>query len=204
MLSNHDQDAGGNGGVDDPDAGGDADPDAEGEDVPCTGSDCPAKNADGADGAVVTDDSGEKFQTGYPSPFLTNEQVQNGGFMVYLFGILYSFIGIALVTQGYINPAIDIIKKKGILGSDTMNATLLAFSNSAAESFIVMNSIFFGVSDIGIQTAVQQCAFYALVIQGLFYNIAPEKTRIDWWISTRDSILFMTYLGIMSAFMQGD
>jgi len=31
-----------------------------------------------------------------------------------------------------------------------MNATLLAFSNSAAESFIVMNSIFFGVSDIGI------------------------------------------------------
>jgi Ca2+/Na+ antiporter len=85
-----------------------------------------------------------------------------------------------------------------------MNATLLAFSNSAAESFIVMNSIFFGVSDIGIQTAVQQCAFYALVIQGLFYNIAPEKTRIDWWISTRDSILFMTYLGIMSAFMQGD
>ena len=85
-----------------------------------------------------------------------------------------------------------------------MNATLLAFSNSAAESFIVMNSIFFGVSDIGIQTAVQQCAFYALVIQGLFYNIAPEKTRIDWWISTRDSILFMFYLGIMSAFMQGE
>jgi hypothetical protein len=31
-----------------------------------------------------------------------------------------------------------------------MNATLLAFSNSLGESFIVMNSIFFGVSDIGI------------------------------------------------------
>ena len=43
-----------------------------------------------------------------------------------------------------------------------------------------------------------------MVIQGLFYNIAPEKTRIDWWISTRDSILFMFYLGIMSAFMQGE
>jgi len=55
-----------------------------------------------------------------------------------------------LATQNYINPAIDTIKKKGIISSDTMNATLLAFSNSAAESFIVMNSIFFGVSDIGI------------------------------------------------------
>lgn len=79
---------------------------------------------------------------------------------------MYAFVGISLATQNYINPAIDIIKKKGIvsyflslfqikLGSDTMNATLLAFSNSAAESFIVMNSILFGVSDIGIQTAVQ-------------------------------------------------
>ena len=45
-----------------------------------------------------------------------------------------------------------------------MNATLLAFYNSGAESFIIMNSIFFGVSDIGIQTTVQQSAFYGLII----------------------------------------
>lgn len=85
-----------------------------------------------------------------------------------------------------------------------MNATLLAFSNSAAESFIVMNSILFGVSDIGIQTAVQQSAFYALIIQGYFYNLADEGTRIDWWISTRDAILFLFYMGLMSYFMQGN
>ena len=113
-------------------------------------------------------------------------------------------MGISLVTQNYINPAIDIIKKKGIMGSDTMNATLLALSNSAAESFIVMNSIFFGVPDIGIQTAVQQCAFSALIIQGFFYSLAPEKTRIDWWISTRDAILFILYLALMSFFMSGN
>jgi hypothetical protein len=62
-----------------------------------------------------------------------------------------------------VNPAIDIIKKKGIFGSETMNVTLLAMSNSAAESFIIVNSIFFGVSDIGISTVVQQAAFYALI-----------------------------------------
>jgi hypothetical protein len=65
-----------------------------------------------------------------------------------------------------VNPAIDIIKKKGVLGSETMNVTLLAMSNSAAESFIIVNSIFFGVSDIGISTVVQQAAFYALINQG--------------------------------------
>lgn len=81
---------------------------------------------------------------------MTKDQIQSGGFIVYFLGIMYMFQGISLVTQNYINPAIDTIKKKGILGSDTMNATLLAFSNSAAESFIVVNSIFFGVPDIGI------------------------------------------------------
>ena len=45
-----------------------------------------------------------------------------------------------------------------------MNATLLAMTNSAAESFIIMNSIFFGVSDIGMNTVIQQTAFYSLVI----------------------------------------
>lgn len=82
--------------------------------------------------------------------------------------IIYSFFGIQLATQNYVNPAIDIIKKKGVLGSETMNVTLLAMSNSAAESFIIVNSIFFGVSDIGISTVVQQAAFYSLINQGKF------------------------------------
>ena len=80
-------------------------------------------------------------------------------------GIMYAFLGISLATQDYINPSIDIIKKKGVLSSESMNATLLAMTNSAAESFIIMNSIFFGVSDIGISTVVQQAAFYSFIVQ---------------------------------------
>lgn len=52
--------------------------------------------------------------TSYPT-FMSEEQIRGGGFLVYLFGMVYMFIGIALVTQGYINPAIDIVKKKGIV-----------------------------------------------------------------------------------------
>lgn len=80
------------------------------------------------------------------------------------------FYGIQIVTQNYINPAVDIVKKKGILSSETLNVTLLAVTNSAAESFIILNSIFFGVSDIGIACVVQQAAFYALINQGKRLN----------------------------------
>jgi len=117
---------------------------------------------------------------------------------------MYCFLGISLATQGYINPSIDIIKKKGVLSSESMNATLLAMTNSAAESFIIMNSIFFGVSDIGISTVVQQAATYSLIIQGAFYLIVEEGTLIDWWIITRETLFILFYLAIVTAFLVGN
>jgi len=113
-------------------------------------------------------------------------------------------MGIKLANENYINPSIDIIKKKGVLSSESMNATLLAMTNSLAESFIIMNSIFFGVSDIGISTVVQQAAFYSLIIQGAFYLIVEENTLVDWWIITRETIFFLLYLIVMSIFLYGN
>lgn len=85
-----------------------------------------------------------------------------------------------------------------------MNATLLAFSNSLAETFIIMNSIFFGVSDIGISTVVQQAAFYQLITQGIFYLVVAEETLIDWWIITRDTVFFLLYLIVLAFMLYGN
>jgi Ca2+/Na+ antiporter len=117
---------------------------------------------------------------------------------------VYCFFGIQLATQNYINPAIDIIKKKGLLGAELMNVSLLAMSNSLAESFIIVNSIFFGVSDIGISTVVQQAAFYGLINQGMFYLIVQEGTLIDWWIVSRETAFFLLYLAVMSVLLYGN
>jgi Ca2+/Na+ antiporter len=117
---------------------------------------------------------------------------------------MYCFLGISLATQNYINPSIDTIKEKGVLSSESMNATLLAMTNSAAESFIIMNSIFFGVSDIGISTVVQQAAFYSLIIQGIFYLIVPAYTLIDWWIITRETVFIFFYLVILTYCLMGN
>lgn len=119
-------------------------------------------------------------------------------------GMIYSFVGIDLVTRRYINPSIDIIKSRNKLSSNAMNATLLAMTNSAAESFIIMNSIFFNKSDIGIYTIVGETAFYALIIQGAFYIVADVGTRIDWWIITRETIFLLFYLGWFTGFLIGN
>lgn len=85
-----------------------------------------------------------------------------------------------------------------------MNVSLLAMSNSLAESFIIVNSIFFGVSDIGISTVVQQAAFYGLINQGMFYLIVQEGTMIDWWIVSRETAFFLLYLAVMSVILYGN
>lgn len=67
-----------------------------------------------------------------------------------------------------------------------------------------MNSIFFGVSDIGISTVVQQAAFYQLITQGIFYLVVAEETLIDWWIITRDTVFFLLYLLVLAFFLYGN
>jgi hypothetical protein len=114
--------------------------------------------------AGLTEMERAALQNSYPDGAFTNSQIRNGASILYIIGIMYCFMGISLATTHFINPSIDIIKKKGTMNAETMNATLLAFTNGLAETFIIINSIFFGVSDIGISTVVQQAAFYCLVI----------------------------------------
>lgn len=85
-----------------------------------------------------------------------------------------------------------------------MNATLLAMTNSAAESFIIINAFMFGATDMGISTILGEIAFSALVIQAVFYLVAEVSTRVDWWISTRDTIFMMFQLFILIALLIGN
>ena len=149
--------------------------------------------------------SGQDISSNASFPeFLAKEQIIYFGWIFMIPGMIYSFIGIDLITRNYINPSIDIIKSRNKLSSNAMNATLLAMTNSAAESFIIMNSIFFNKSDIGIYTVVGETAFYALIIQGAFYIVADIGTRIDWWIITRETIFLIFYLGWFTGFLIGN
>jgi len=40
----------------------------------------------------------KEFEALFPAPFFSKDQIRNGLFIVYLAGIVYSFLGIALVT----------------------------------------------------------------------------------------------------------
>jgi len=50
------------------------------------------------DKEIVLSNKTNEFQAVYPEPFLTKQHVKYGGFLIYLGGIMYAFVGISLVT----------------------------------------------------------------------------------------------------------
>ena len=146
----------------------------------------------------------QSLQTTTFPELMGKTMTQQFGFIFLMIGIFYSFLGISFVTHNYINPSIDIIKSRNKLSNNFMNATLLAMTNSAAESFIIVNSILFNVNDIGVYTVVGETAFYALVIQGAFYLVIDPGTKVDWWIITRETVFFLTYAGVFTGLLMGN
>ena len=51
-------------------------------------------------------------------------------------GIMYAFLGISLATQDYINPSIDIIKKKGVVSTVSEAGVLITFRNVPELDFL--------------------------------------------------------------------
>ena len=49
---------------------------------------------------------------------------------------MYAFLGISLATQDYINPSIDIIKKKGVVSTVSEAGVLITFRNVPELDFL--------------------------------------------------------------------
>ena len=51
-------------------------------------------------------------------------------------GIMYAFLGISLATQDYINPSIDIIKKKGVVSTISETDDQITYRNVLELDFL--------------------------------------------------------------------
>lgn len=59
----------------------------------------PKTNATAADDGIENVTKKKvSFDATFPKPFFTPDQIKSGGFLVYLAGIAYSFLGISLIT----------------------------------------------------------------------------------------------------------
>jgi len=93
----------------------------------------------------------------------------NGGLAVYIFGIIYVFLGVAIICDEFFVESLELISAALSLSDDVAGATFMAAGSSAPELATAVISIIFKPepSDEGLGTIVGSAVFNLMVIIGL-------------------------------------
>lgn len=118
-------------------------------------------------------------------------------------GLLYLFVGIAIVCDELFVPALERIAEEMDLSNDVAGATLMAAGGSAPElatSFVGT----FKRSDVGFGTIVGSAVFNVLFVIGMCVMFTPEKyapLELTWWPLFRDCTYYVVTLAFLAGFM---
>lgn len=136
----------------------------------------------------------------FPSNALSHQQIREGGFLIYVLGIVYLLLAIREVCSVYFTPAIELIIKKFQIHSDIAGATMIAAVNSAPEIFISFFGIFLANSDIGHGTVLGSSAFNGMFILGICSLTAKTNVELSWFPIFRDFSFYMIMLALLTIF----
>lgn len=114
--------------------------------------------------------------------------------VIYLVGILYMFLAIAIVCDELFVPALEVMASEHYmnLSMDVAGATLMAAGGSAPELFTSIFGTFVQESEVGIGTVVGSAVFNVMFVIAMCALCSREVLALTWWPLFRDS----TYYGI--------
>jgi sodium/potassium/calcium exchanger 2 len=133
---------------------------------------------------------------------LDKEDAPLGLFLVVL-GLLYLFIGIAIICDELFVPALEVLAEQMELSNDVAGATLMAAGGSAPE----LATSFVGVfqrSDVGFGTIVGSAVFNVLFVIGICAMVTPPEfspLALTWWPLFRDCLYYVLTLITLAVFM---
>lgn len=123
-----------------------------------------------------------------------------------LLGLLYLFIGIAIVCDELFVPALEIIAEEFEMSNDVAGATLMAAGGSAPElatSFVGT----FKRTDVGFGTIVGSAVFNVLFVIAMCVIFTPEKyapLQLTWFPLFRDCSYYVLTLTTLAIFMMDE
>ena len=150
----------------------------------------------------IIDDSSEGGV--YPPDLFTDSEIRNGGFLLYLLGMLYTFAALAIVCDDYFVPSLEVISETLNLSDDVAGATFMAAGGSAPELFTSMLGEFIARSNVGFGTIVGSAVFNVMFVIGACalatMSIFPEGLPLTWWPLFRDSSFYAFDLALLTWF----
>lgn len=158
--------------------------------------------ADHAD--TTTEISISKFEA-----FIKQPPFNAGWFLLYIFGILYLFCGIAIVCDDFFTASLEQLSIKFELSEDVAGATFMAAGSSAPELFTSLAAVMFpdpcsNRSSVGIGTIVGSAIFNILIIIGATAMLTTAPLQLSWRPLVRDTCWYAFSIAILVVFVMGD
>ena len=117
--------------------------------------------------------------------------------LMLLWGIFYTFWGLAIVCDDYFVASLEEISEQLNLSADVAGATFMAAGSSAPELFASMMGVFAVKNEVGIGTIVGSAVFNLCCIIGGTALFTPALLVIDWKPITRDSFFYLISIILM-------
>ena len=117
----------------------------------------------------------------------------------YIVGVLGFFVGLAIITDDFFVPALDLISSQWGLSDDVAGATLMAAGGSAPELFTSAIGTFIG-SSVGFGAIVGSAVFNILFVVGVCAILTPGGLRLTWYPIVRDSSYYVLVLALLVVF----
>lgn len=130
----------------------------------------------------------------FPPDLFTPEQMRQGGVTLYIFGMIYMFVALAIVCDEFFVPSLDVIIEVIGCSEDVAGATFMAAGGSAPELFTSVIGVFISFSDVGIGTIVGSAVFNILFVIGMCALFSKTVLHLTWWPLFRDCSFYSVSL----------
>lgn len=122
--------------------------------------------------------------------------------VLYIVGVLYLFLALAIVVDEFFVPALEEMSSERHmdLSMDVAGATLMAAGGSAPELF---TSLFgtFAENDLGFGTIVGSAVFNVLFVIACVCLLSKEVLTLTWWPLFRDCSYYVVSLVVLAIFV---
>ena len=139
----------------------------------------------------------------YPPDLFTKEQLK-GAVVLYIFGMIYLFIALAIVCDEFFVPALEVIIETFHISEDVAGATFMAAGGSAPELFTSFFGVFVAYNNVGIGTIVGSAVFNILFVIGMCAVFSKGVLQLTWWPLFRDVSFYSISLICFILFFQDE
>mmetsp|Transcript_8281 Transcript_8281/g.27248 ORF Transcript_8281/g.27248 Transcript_8281/m.27248 type:complete len:640 (+) Transcript_8281:623-2542(+) len=120
--------------------------------------------------------------------------------VVWIFVVLYLFLGTAIICDELFVPALEVVAEKWQLSDDIAGATLMAAGGSAPELATSLIGTF-QRDDVGFGTIIGSAVFnvlFVIAMCAIFTPAALSPLRLTWWPLARDCSYYVVTLAALS------